>query len=861
MDEIIAAVILASILVVFGFVLGIAGFFRAGAAMREVRDLRRLLNQQIALRSTATDAPSAEEPQPYAPPSQRLPPQTPVPQDAAAPQRPPPDRPAVPPTPAATLPRVSTPRHDFENLLTMRWSVWLGAVALLLAGVFLVRYASEQGLLGPATRCTAAALLGFALLGGAVRLKRADLPPTEGRFAVDQAPAALAAGGVAVLFGAAYGAGPYYNLLPSLLAFAGMALASFVGLGAALYFGSLTAAVGIVGAFVTPALIESHDPSLVGLFAYLTVATIGAQAVVRRTAWTWLGWAATIAAALWVVVAATMPPRPDSWAAAAFVPAVAFIGLRLPSAALDLTIGRVLAWGQFATIAFAGLVLQAAAPSGAARLALFALAPIAIGKAMAAPALDRLPWLAAACGLSTLYLWDGGEHAYGFDFAGARDPKALLFTAWVSAVAHAVVGLLLERRAPNPSRWSALVAAVPVLTLALCYAVVGRLEADVRWGLVGLLLALFLTATTYGAMRRAQETQAGIHAAGAVATLALAFGMALHDHWLTVALALTLPALAWIEGKVGPRALRTVAGVAAYATMAILAYWLLRSIDKGRPWLAGQPFVTYGVPALAFFAASRLFRRGGDDWVVVTLEAGAAATASLFIAIEIRVLFGHPRLDSPFGFDEVTTFMLSAAAQAVAYDLAARRTARVVAEVARWLLGGIAALLAICLLLANPLITNDRLGTLSLVMAYLVPALLAGAFGVFAASAPLRRALHFYAVVAGFTWVTIQVRHLFHPEAMGLFHSPVVEAEMWTWSGAWLVFGVVVLVLGVQLGSRLLRLAALTLFGLITLKVFVVDMSALTGLWRVASFLGLGLALIGLGSVYRHFVLPRQASA
>ena len=46
--------------------------------------------------------------------------------------------------------------------------------------------------------------------------------------------------------------------------------------------------------------------------------------------------------------------------------------------------------------------------------------------------------------------------------------------------------------------------------------------------------------------------------------------------------------------------------------------------------------------------------------------------------------------------------------------------------------------------------------------------------------------------------------------------------------------------------------------GLVCAKVFLIDMSGLTGLWRVLSFLGLGLALIGLGAVQRRFVLPAK---
>src|SRR6185437_2400936 len=139
------------------------------------------------------------------------------------------------------------------------------------SGVFLIRYAVEQELLGPGARCVLAALLGFALLAGAEWLARSEQPSISGPFRVDQAPAGLAAGGTAILFGAAYGAGPFYGLLPPFLAFIFMAAASVAGLLAALRFGQLTAATGIVGAFATPALVTTEDPSLPGLFAYLTL--------------------------------------------------------------------------------------------------------------------------------------------------------------------------------------------------------------------------------------------------------------------------------------------------------------------------------------------------------------------------------------------------------------------------------------------------------------------------------------------------------------------------------------------------------------------------------------------------------------
>ncbi len=103
----------------------------------------------------------------------------------------------------------------------MNWGVWLGSAALLFAGVFLVRYAVEQELLGPAARCGFAALLGVALLAGAEFLHRHEGPALPGPFRIDQAPSGLAAGGTAFLFGAAYGAGTVLRIAAAAVEFRG----------------------------------------------------------------------------------------------------------------------------------------------------------------------------------------------------------------------------------------------------------------------------------------------------------------------------------------------------------------------------------------------------------------------------------------------------------------------------------------------------------------------------------------------------------------------------------------------------------------------------------------------------------------
>ena len=54
---------------------------------------------------------------------------------------------------------------------------------------------------------------------------------------------------------------------------------------------------------------------------------------------------------------------------------------------------------------------------------------------------------------------------------------------------------------------------------------------------------------------------------------------------------------------------------------------------------------------------------------------------------------------------------------------------------------------------------------------------------------------------------------------------------------------------------------ALAVAGIAVLQAFLFDLGELEGLYRAASFLGLGLCLIAIGWLYRRFVVPRPAGA
>jgi len=79
---------------------------------------------------------------------------------------------ALPPPPP--LPAIEPVKDGWEQRLGARAFLWVGAITLALAAVFLVRYSIEEGYLSPEVRVILAALFGFALIVGAERMRPRD---------------------------------------------------------------------------------------------------------------------------------------------------------------------------------------------------------------------------------------------------------------------------------------------------------------------------------------------------------------------------------------------------------------------------------------------------------------------------------------------------------------------------------------------------------------------------------------------------------------------------------------------------------------------------------------------------------------
>ncbi|MEO0588771.1 MAG: DUF2339 domain-containing protein, partial [Planctomycetota bacterium] len=164
------------------------------------------------------------------------------------------------------------------------------------------------------------------------------------------------------------------------------------------------------------------------------------------------------------------------------------------------------------------------------------------------------------------------------------------------------------------------------------------------------------------------------------------------------------------------------------------------------------------------------------------------------------------------------------------------------------------------LLYLNPLWTADSVGPIpffnALLALYGVPLLAT------AAIARLQRGRRPWLVqTAGtaalgllFLFVTTQVRHAFAGPVLDLALHPITQPESYTYSAAWIALGLALLAAGIVNRAAFLRFGSLAVMLIAIIKVFVFDFSTLDGLWRIVSFMGLGLSLMALGAVYQRFV-------
>lgn len=121
----------------------------------------------------------------------------------------------------------------------------------------------------------------------------------------------------------------------------------------------------------------------------------------------------------------------------------------------------------------------------------------------------------------------------------------------------------------------------------------------------------------------------------------------------------------------------------------------------------------------------------------------------------------------------------------------------------------------------------------------------------------LSAALGLASLVLGFVWINLTVVDAFSTARTLSLTFERLPARDLTLSGAWALYALVVVALGIRLRSVPLRLASMLMLLLTIGKVFLYDIGALSDLYRVASLVGLALTLIVVSLAYQRFVFRK----
>ena len=235
------------------------------------------LKQRIAVTPAAAPAP-APEPAPASAPASAPAPTPAAPQPAVrvatpAPQPTAPARPAPPPTPSGVDRAIA---GFIAWLKRGNPLARIGIVILFFGAAFLAKYAADNSLFPIELRFIALAIGAFALLIVGWRLR-------ERRAIYAQL---LQGGGIAGLYLTVFAAARLYQLLPPALAFGLLAIIALAAAVLAVAQNALALAViGTAGGFLAPILVSTGSGNFVALFTYYALLNLGVFAVAWFKTW------------------------------------------------------------------------------------------------------------------------------------------------------------------------------------------------------------------------------------------------------------------------------------------------------------------------------------------------------------------------------------------------------------------------------------------------------------------------------------------------------------------------------------------------------------------------------------------------
>jgi uncharacterized membrane protein len=533
--------------------------------------------------------------------------ETPAPSQAPPPE---PERLIAPAVPAAGPPREPAPgiaaaaqssvetesTRELETRVGLTWINRIGVLTLIFAVAFFFKYAVDNQWIGEAGRVALGTIAGFAALAFAEFMWR------RGHRIYAQG---ITGAGIAILYLSFYSSFGFYRLVGQGFAFVLMALTTAMAGALAIRYRAVAISIlGLVGGYLTPVLLSTHEDRPWAFLGYVMLLNVGAIAVARTQGWRRLERLAFVG----TVVLYT------SWFADRFNSGKQVVAT-FYALAYYLLFGLAESPAIFAASqVLVNLALLAIWPEPQAAYLWLSLAVAAAGLVIS----QRRPWPIArlavfgsfwgCCALWQASLWRPRalpeiflELTLGF----------LLFLAWAA-------WRILARREEAHRQELAVVALNGVIYFGICYHLLSP-DYHAYLGLFAAAMAAIHLALGRWLWSLRDESQRDLRpvllcVGVALGFLTLAAPIQFSGYRITMAWAVEGAALAWIGARTESKRLVDAALVVLFLTLARLCSidaWIYRYSDVYHV-IANNRFLTFAIAAVCFWLAARWIRSGAE---------------------------------------------------------------------------------------------------------------------------------------------------------------------------------------------------------------------------------------------------------
>lgn len=179
--------------------------------------------------------------------------------------------------PVSSAPPART-RIEWEMLIGGRWLNRIGAIAFVIGLAFFIKYAFDHNWINEIVRVLAGGVIGLLLLGGGAKSYKKGLP-VFGQ--------GLTGAGIATLYLSVFASFNFYHFVSIEVAFLLMSAITVLAFQQALTFNSLAISIlAWIGGILTPFLLSTNEGSTLGLFSYLAFLTLGMLLImVKKEKW------------------------------------------------------------------------------------------------------------------------------------------------------------------------------------------------------------------------------------------------------------------------------------------------------------------------------------------------------------------------------------------------------------------------------------------------------------------------------------------------------------------------------------------------------------------------------------------------